>query len=332
MSFLRKYATGAGADIYIPIVKRAVVDFAVGADFTPVAGDVKISIDGAAAANIGTLPVVLAMGNGAAWKFVFTNAELTGKYITVTVVDAATKAVEDQAFTIETYGNASALHPFDLGTASTAQTGDNFARLGAPVGASISVDVAAVKTETASIQADTDNIQTRLPAALVSGRMDSNAAVVGDKTGYTLTAGEYAALVNLIWDELTAEARTAGSFGQLVKDDINATISSRAIPGDLMGLVADAITSAKIATDAFGALELSADAANEIRDAVMAKVIEAQGSITMQQAMSIVLAVLAGVTATTGSTIKTPDGVATRVAATLNASNERTAMTLTPSA
>ncbi|TAL13939.1 hypothetical protein EPN95_04600 [Patescibacteria group bacterium] len=225
MSFLRKYAVGAGADIYIPIIKRAVVDFAVGADFTVAAGDVKISIDGAAAANIGTLPVALAMGNGAVWKFVFTNAELTGKYITVTVVDAATKAVEDQSFVIETYGNASALHPFDLGTANVT-TGTNL-----------------------------------------------------DKTGYTLTAAEYAALVNLIFDELTAEARTAGSYGQLIKDNLNAAVGSRAIPGDLMGLVAGAITNLKfaagaidaaaIATDAFGALELAADAVNEIADGIL---------------------------------------------------------------
>ena len=54
------------------------------------------------------------------------------------------------------------------------QTGDAFARLGAPAGASVSADMAAVKAETASIQSDTNDIQTRLPAALVSGRMDSS--------------------------------------------------------------------------------------------------------------------------------------------------------------
>jgi hypothetical protein len=43
-----------------------------------------------------------------------------------------------------------------------AQTGDSFARLGAPVGASISADVAAV-------QSDTNDIQTRIPAALTAG-------------------------------------------------------------------------------------------------------------------------------------------------------------------
>jgi hypothetical protein len=40
------------------------------------------------------------------------------------------------------------------------QTGDSFARLGAPAGASVSADVAAVKAETASIVADTNELQT----------------------------------------------------------------------------------------------------------------------------------------------------------------------------
>lgn len=246
-AFLRKYATGTGADLWIPIIKRAVVDFAVGADWTPAAGDVKISIDGGAAANIGTLPVALAMGNGAVWKFVVTNAELTGKSILVTVADAATKAVEDQAIVIETYGHASALHPFDLGTASTPQTGDNFARLGAPAGASVSADVAAVKVDTAAILVDTGTtLDGRIPAALVTGRMDAsvgamaanvvtaaaiNAAALngkGDwnigKTGYALSA----AAVQAIWDALTSALTTAGSIGKLLVDNINATISSRA--------------------------------------------------------------------------------------------------------
>jgi hypothetical protein len=53
------------------------------------------------------------------------------------------------------------------------QTGDAFVRLGAPAGASVSADVAAV-------QADTDNVQTRLPAALVGGRMDANTSAVNN--------------------------------------------------------------------------------------------------------------------------------------------------------
>jgi hypothetical protein len=51
----------------------------------------------------------------------------------------------------------------------TAQTGDAYARLGAPAGASVSADVAGVKTQTAAIETDTQDIQSRLPAALSGG-------------------------------------------------------------------------------------------------------------------------------------------------------------------
>jgi hypothetical protein len=51
----------------------------------------------------------------------------------------------------------------------TAQTGDSFARIGAPAGASVSADVAGVKTQTAAIETDTQDIQSRLPAALSGG-------------------------------------------------------------------------------------------------------------------------------------------------------------------
>src|SRR3990167_7707537 len=55
----------------------------------------------------------------------------------------------------------------DTYTGNTKQTGDAFLRLGAPVAASVSADIA-------TVQADTDNLQTRIPAALVGGRMDAD--------------------------------------------------------------------------------------------------------------------------------------------------------------
>lgn len=122
MPFLRKYATltvtGTTA-IRVPIVKRSVVDFAVGADWTPATGDVKILIDGTAAANVTNLPTAIAGANtGAMWEFILTAAELTGKQIEVIISDAATKAVEDQCFIVETYGNASAMYAADLSAAN----------------------------------------------------------------------------------------------------------------------------------------------------------------------------------------------------------------------
>lgn len=53
-----------------------------------------------------------------------------------------------------------------------AQSGDAFARLGAPAGASVSADVASIKTDTGT------TLPGRLPAALVSGRMDASVGAV----------------------------------------------------------------------------------------------------------------------------------------------------------
>ena len=74
---------------------------------------------------------------------------------------------------------------------------------------------------------------------------------------------------------------------------------------------------------------VSADVAG-VPAAIGGRVAESQGSYTYDQILRIVLSVLAGVTSGSGATLKTPNGVATRVAATIDASNNRTAMTLTP--
>ena len=60
---------------------------------------------------------------------------------------------------------------------------DVYSRIGAPVGASISADIAGV-------QSDTNDIQTRLPAALVSGRIDAS---VGAMAANVITAAATAA-------------------------------------------------------------------------------------------------------------------------------------------
>jgi hypothetical protein len=104
----RRY--GVATHIYIPIIKRGVTDFAVGADWTPVAGDVKIKKDTGAAANVTNLPAAVVMGNTALWDFDITATEMEGKKIEITVADSATKAVEDQAILIITVGGDTAEH------------------------------------------------------------------------------------------------------------------------------------------------------------------------------------------------------------------------------
>lgn len=62
---------------------------------------------------------------------------------------------------------------------------------------------------------------------------------------------------------------------------------------------------------------------------ILAEVVESEGSITIKQALQILVAVLAGVTTTTGTIFKTPNGNATRVTFTIDTTdNERDTVTL----
>jgi hypothetical protein len=79
-------------------------------------------------------------------------------------------------------------------TGNTPQTGDSFARLGAPAGASHAVDTAAVKTDTAAIKLKTDN----LPAS---------PAAVG--SAMTLTAGERTSIGTAIGTQQITESYRA---------------------------------------------------------------------------------------------------------------------------
>lgn len=69
------------------------------------------------------------------------------------------------------------------------QTGDSFARIGAPAGASVSADVAAVKAETAAILTDTG---TTLPATLatIAGYIDTEIGTLQTSVNDLPTNGE----------------------------------------------------------------------------------------------------------------------------------------------
>jgi hypothetical protein len=178
--FFRKYntATAAGTHIRVPIIKAGSNDYTTNSDWTPAAGDVKLSKDGGAEANIGTLPTY---SNGA-WEFQLTAAEQSAKTIHCKIVDSATKAIEDQFFIIETFGHASAQYPTDWSLAHAQQTGDAFARLGAPGGASTAADIAAVKSDSAAIKSKTDNLPAS-PAA--QGKLDDlESRLTATRAGY----------------------------------------------------------------------------------------------------------------------------------------------------
>lgn len=111
-------------------------------------------------------------------------------------------------------------------TGNTKQTGDNYPRLGAPAGASVSADIA-------GIQADTDNIQTRIPAALTAnGNIKADTLRVNGtaQTAFDLGAGigilpQLVDITNIppaVWDEATSSMTGAGTIGKLVVDYLTA--------------------------------------------------------------------------------------------------------------
>jgi hypothetical protein len=99
-----------------------------------------------------------------------------------------------------------------LTVASVDQTGDSYARLGAPTGASVSADIAAVKSQTAAIETDTQDLQTQVGTdgagltALGDARLANLDAAISSRS--TLTAQN-------VWEYAT---RTLSSFGTLVAD------------------------------------------------------------------------------------------------------------------
>ena len=109
MFLLAKYATQT--TINFPLEIRGLVDLAGQADWTPVTADTRISKNGAASATTVNLPACLAAPD-IHWSLTLTAAEMTAAEIIVQIVDAATKAIEDQFILI--YGNAAAKLPFDF--------------------------------------------------------------------------------------------------------------------------------------------------------------------------------------------------------------------------
>ncbi len=126
------------------------------------------------------------------------------------------------------------------------KAGDAFTRLGAPAGASVSADIAAVKAETASLQTDTNDIQARLPAALVSGRMDSS---VGAMATNVLTA-----------TAINADAFTAAKFAADVTTEFQAGLATASAISTMQGNVTDILADTTVIGAPAGA-SISADIA-----------------------------------------------------------------------
>jgi len=355
--YLREY--GVQTTINFALRETDGVDFRV--DAAHATGDTVIMKDEGTEAN--TANGFTDEGTG--YSLVLSATEMQAARIVVYVIDqTATKVWLDKELIIETYGNASAQHAVNLNdsvragltalpnaaadaagglpisdagaldldgvlSGNTPQTGDSYARLGAPAGASHAADLAAIKTEA-------DKISLADAGAGVSGsvveEVENVLATLGSPAGADLSAD--LAAIKTEADKIALADAGAGVAGSVIEEleDIKGTDGLVLISTDAQDLSATLDVNTKtVTTDALDASALNTDAVTEIVNAVKAIVVESNGSITLQEAQSIILAAVAGVTADSGATIKDPSGTNNRIAATINASNERTAMTLTPS-
>ena len=169
---------------------------------TLAAGDAKVSIDGGALANLTTLPAVTPAASKMV-KVSLSAAEMNGDNITVVISDQTSppewcdviinlatvaRQIEDLAYpatsgrsiVVDAAGlvdaNMVKAGPTGSGTAQTA--GDIFARLGAPAGASMSADIAAIKGDTATAVTQTTAANIRAALGLATANLDTQLATI----------------------------------------------------------------------------------------------------------------------------------------------------------
>lgn len=205
-----------------------------------------------------------AYGSGTAGKII-------GDNINATIGSRSTQASVDDLPTNAELTSA-------LGTADDAV----LAVLGTPAGASLAADVAAVKGQTAAIETDTQDVQARLPAALVSGRMDAS---VGAMAANVMTAS---AAADDLTTELQAGLATASALST-VAGYIDTEVAA------ILAAVDTEVAAIKAKTDNLPASPAATGdipSAGAIADAVLDEAVE--GAVTLRESVRLANAALGG--------------------------------------
>lgn len=206
-------------------------------------------------------------------------------------------------------------------TGHTAQTGDAYARLGAPVGVSISADVAAIQAKTTNLPASPASTTNITAGTITTVTNLTNAPTAGDltatmKASVTAAVPTAAEIADAVWDEATADHVTAGTTGKKLSDISTGT------PLDAAGVRA-AIGLATANADAqFAALPTAVENADALLD-------EANGietGLTVREGLRLALAALAGKLSGGGTgtiVIRNPGDTKNRITATVDVDNNR---------
>lgn len=208
---------------------------------TLAAGDVKVSTDGGAFANLSTLPAVTPAA-GVAVKVTLSASEMNGDNIVVTFKDAAGGEWDEVAFGIQT--SARQIDDLAIPGSEMALINDAItaAKIAAnAIGASEIADdaITAAKIATGAIDAD----------AIADNAIDAGAIANDAITAAKIATGAI---------DADAIADNAIDAGAIAADAITAAkIATGAIDAD--AIAADAITAAKIANGAIDAATFNAD-------------------------------------------------------------------------
>lgn len=190
--------------------------------------------------------------------------------------------------------------------------------IGTPAGASLAADVAAVKAQTGAIEVDTQDIQTRLPAALVSGRIDAS---VGAMAAEVMTAAAAAADLTTELQSGLATAAALSTVAGYLDTEVAAILA--AVDTEVAAIKAktDNLPAAPAATG-------DIPSAGAIADAVLDEVVE--GSVTLRQSVRLANAALGGKASgldTTNPKYRDLADTKDRIDATVDANGNRSAVT-----
>jgi hypothetical protein len=185
------------------------------------------------------------------------------------------------------------------------------------------------------IQADTEDIQSRLPAALVSGRIDASVGAMasGVLTAAALATDAVGEIADGVWDEPYSGHTTAGTYGGRIPRSQNSNVEvqitgSGHAAADIHELQPAVIDHTHFAAGAIDANALAASAASEIATAVVGATIE--GTETVQGVLRLVRAATVGKlagAATNTVTIRDAADTKNRITATVDADGNRSAVT-----
>lgn len=223
------------------------------------------------------------------------------------------------------------------GLATAASITSLDAKIGTPTnlgsGATLAGNLVDIEAQTDDIGAAGAGLTALGDARL--GNLDATVSSRLSTAGYTAPP-TVAAIADGVWDEATTGHTTAGSFGEQVKTDIDAILDDTGTAGVIVAtnndktgyaIGAGGIGATAFASGAINAAALAADAVDEILDEQIG-----DSTITMRQALKLVVATLGGKVSGAGTTTITFRNAADTtdvVVATVDGAGNRTAITRT---